>query len=462
MPSLRTLIVILAVVAVATSALAQGNFGTSLHKTRAGKDYWYAAENGGFEAYTNVPIEDLGCVECHGPTDASGDPYPDPYTPDCGDCHDASFNVSQDQCLSCHGRQATEAMVLGYSDVHRDMGMVCWDCHTSADVHGSSTVYQSMLEPGAVEADCENCHTTQSPEHADYDPHDGALHCTSCHAQTVISCYNCHFESQVDSHVKRAMQPLHDFVLLVNRTKDGKVYPATFQSLTYEGSAFAAFGPFTSHTITGEGARTCGECHHNYGASNAAIAEYNETGQIRFTEWDDDTKTLSWVHGVVPLPTDYETSFKMDFLTYTGATTDPPPGDANLWTGIGKDTWDGHQLFFATPLTEAQMAAIGMTAPVGVGEVPLPFAVTGNYPNPFNPATTIAINLEQAGQVHLAVFDVRGRQVRSLMQGALEAGAHEVSWNGRDDAGELVPSGTYLAVLSGAGGEASHKLVLAK
>jgi len=463
MKALHFSLALLLIASFAAPAFAQGDFNTSLHKTRNGKDYWYSAENGGFEAFTNVPITELGCVECHGPTDANGEPYPDPYSPGCSDCHMSNFDVEQDQCLSCHGRQKTEWQALGYSDVHRDAGFVCWDCHTMDDIHGDGTEYQSMLEPGAIDTDCENCHEPE-PSHAAYDPHDGALHCTSCHAQTVISCYNCHFESALESHVKRAKQPLYDFVLLVNRDKDGKVYPATFQSLSYDGSAFVAFGPFTSHTITREGARTCSECHHNMGSQNAAIEEYNATGELRFATWDDDAKMLSWIHGVVPFPNDYETSFKMDFITYTGDTSDPPPGDANLWTGIGKDTWDGHQLFFATPLTEDQMEALGMEAPVStVPESAVPsFAITGNYPNPFNPTTKVTFHLTTPGEVSLQVFDVRGQRVRMLTSGRFDEGAHEVMWDGCDDSGLALPSGTYMARLMGNGGLSSHKLVLAK
>ncbi len=47
-------------------SFAQSNFNTSLHKTRNGKPTWYNSENGGFETLTNVPVEDIGCVECHG------------------------------------------------------------------------------------------------------------------------------------------------------------------------------------------------------------------------------------------------------------------------------------------------------------------------------------------------------------------------------------------------------------
>jgi hypothetical protein len=170
--------------------------------------------------------------------------------------------------------------------------------------------------------------------------------------------------------VKRAKGALHDFIILGNREKDGKVYPMTFQSLTYDGSAFAAFGPFTSHTITREG-RSCSDCHLNYiDGANEAIEEYNATGQIKFAKWDEDTKTLDSIKGVIPMPADYQDTWAMDFLTYTGDTTDPPPGDPNLWTGIGKEKWDGHQMFFTDPLSNEQMVALGFDVP-GYDPAPL-------------------------------------------------------------------------------------------
>ncbi len=68
-------------------------------------------------------------------------------------------------------------------------------------------------------------------------------------------------------------------------------------------------------------------------------------------------------------------------------------------------------------------------------------------PNPFNPSTTLAFRLAAAGPVRLGVFDVRGRLVRTLVDGALPAGDHAVTWQGRDQDGELVSSGTYFVRL---------------
>lgn len=70
-----------------------------------------------------------------------------------------------------------------------------------------------------------------------------------------------------------------------------------------------------------------------------------------------------------------------------------------------------------------------------------------NVPNPFNPTTRISFETDRAGAVTLMVFDVRGCLVQRLLDGELEAGRHEVIWNGRYADGSLAPSGTYFCRL---------------
>ena len=69
-------------------------------------------------------------------------------------------------------------------------------------------------------------------------------------------------------------------------------------------------------------------------------------------------------------------------------------------------------------------------------------------PNPFNPATVIAYELDEPGLVDLRLFDLRGRLVRILVAGQPRtAGRHETTWNGRDTSGRNLPSGTYICRL---------------
>jgi hypothetical protein len=93
---------------------------------------------------------------------------------------------------------------------------------------------------------------------------------------------------------------------------------------------------------------------------------------------------------------------------------------------------------------------------------PRAFALEQNYPNPFNPSTVISFTLNEQAVVSLNVYDLQGRLVNSLLQDDLAAQRYEVRWNGRDDAGQPVPAGLYLATLASGDIQISRKMMLAK
>jgi hypothetical protein len=95
-------------------------------------------------------------------------------------------------------------------------------------------------------------------------------------------------------------------------------------------------------------------------------------------------------------------------------------------------------------------------------DVAAALAITGNHPNPFNPSTAIAFALGGTAATQLDIYDLSGRKVRTLVDATLDAGQHTVRWNGQDDAGRPLASGTYVARLRSGGQVTSHKLVLAK
>ncbi len=104
------------------------------------------------------------------------------------------------------------------------------------------------------------------------------------------------------------------------------------------------------------------------------------------------------------------------------------------------------------------------TGPTAVPEqIPAQFALHPCAPNPFNPNTTIRYDVPSNGaRVAITIFDVAGRRVRALVDGARPAGQQRVSWDGRDDAGRTVASGVYFYRMSSGSFTQTRKMVLLK
>ncbi len=83
-------------------------------------------------------------------------------------------------------------------------------------------------------------------------------------------------------------------------------------------------------------------------------------------------------------------------------------------------------------------------------------------PNPFNPATEIAFELDREQDVRLDVYDLAGRRVTTLAAERFAAGHHTVTWRGRDQSGQAVPSGAYLVRLVTERAVRSQKVMLAR
>lgn len=83
-----------------------------------------------------------------------------------------------------------------------------------------------------------------------------------------------------------------------------------------------------------------------------------------------------------------------------------------------------------------------------------------NYPNPFNPETTIPFNLSHLTRVSILIYDIQGKLVRTLLKGkALGSGSHTISWDGTDNSGNRVGSGTYLFRMTTGGYHKTKKMI---
>ncbi len=103
-----------------------------------------------------------------------------------------------------------------------------------------------------------------------------------------------------------------------------------------------------------------------------------------------------------------------------------------------------------------------VTEVTDVENTPQRLSLTKNYPNPFNPRTTIGFSLPAAGAVRLQIFDMQGRLVRTLVDGDLPAGTHARVWDGTDDGGRQAASGMFVSRLAHGDRTVSRKLMLMK
>jgi len=198
--------------------------------------------------------------------------------------------------------------------------------------------------------------------------------------------------------------------------------------------------------------------------------------------WDDNRESfMHWIkaarYGVNGVVTDTSTGLPLAAtVTVAGNAkpvyTDPDHGD--YYKLLEDGSWDisfsapdyitqtvyGVSTTWGTPtVLNIQLVSDGTAsepAPPRLSEL------IGAYPNPFNPRTTLRFTLAEAGRARLAIHDIRGRVLRTLVDGDLPAGEREAAWDGRDGAGESLPSGVYFARLELGKEHYSSKLLLLK
>ncbi|MCP4708745.1 MAG: T9SS type A sorting domain-containing protein, partial [Planctomycetes bacterium] len=79
-----------------------------------------------------------------------------------------------------------------------------------------------------------------------------------------------------------------------------------------------------------------------------------------------------------------------------------------------------------------------------IDEIPTVYSLSRNYPNPFNPRTTIQFALPEAGQVKMTIYNSTGQVVKTLVDAEMEAAYHSVQWDGTNDSGQTISSGVYF------------------
>ncbi|MFZ0390511.1 MAG: T9SS type A sorting domain-containing protein, partial [Calditrichia bacterium] len=134
-------------------------------------------------------------------------------------------------------------------------------------------------------------------------------------------------------------------------------------------------------------------------------------------------------------------------------------GNAKIRFTFGSDAASEEEGWYIDDVSLTPTTGI---APVEMTSLPKRFGIEDNYPNPFNPATTIRYVLTETGTVSLDIYDMSGRKIRTLVNGNEAAGEKEVRWNGITESGSHAASGIYLAVLRQGARQSVQKLILMK
>lgn len=123
-----------------------------------------------------------------------------------------------------------------------------------------------------------------------------------------------------------------------------------------------------------------------------------------------------------------------------------------------------HPWVFVVAVDDAELESIP-SSPAAVADVPdavKEVQLSGAFPNPFNPRATIKYALPRTIRMRLAIYDLSGRKVRVLVDGVVTAGRHVAVWEGIDDAGRALPSGTYFSRLEAGDKVLTNRMMLLK
>ena len=94
--------------------------------------------------------------------------------------------------------------------------------------------------------------------------------------------------------------------------------------------------------------------------------------------------------------------------------------------------------------------------------IPLQFVLHQNYPNPFNPVTTLRYDLPEDAMVNITIYNMMGRQVKTLINDQQTAGYRSTQWNATNNAGSPVSAGIYLYMIQAGDFRQTKKMVLLK
>lgn len=190
----------------------------------------------------------------------------------------------------------------------------------------------------------------------------------------------------------------------------------------------------------------------------------NAGGQISFFDQNNLVGAIATSSYQVGVPLEVLYEYDLDAGTYDvslGGSLLLDDEDHGITTrGIGRLMFTNNAFSAGHfVLDDVKVQKGGAALAAGPGVVPGLGMLHAPQPNPMRSGTRVRFDLEQAGAVQVSVFDATGRRVRTLINGALGVGTHDIRWDGADDRGITVPAGLYFVRLHSGGQAVARKVI---
>jgi predicted CXXCH cytochrome family protein len=375
------------------------------------------------------------CGECHG-----GDPHTPIYDDWLKSMHAKSkytssgtftMTATSSNCAGCH---TAEGMIQWFQqtavvpnvvvgDTSKTVQITCAGCHNP---HGSKNEHQLRL--AAVQL-CEKCHNPEYPQDSVGTQVGKAVHNSTAYMFEGIGGYQYAGYTYQSSAHKFAV-PGKCVTCHVHQ-----VTPPVITDTT---------PVYTGHTFVPR-IEACKTCHADIDTTKPDF-DYRHTQ----TATDSIAAILATKLATAKTHADSaSTGFQRAKFNYDFYMAEGSHGIHNTKYAQG---------LLISSIQNFSLTGVQLTDPT----TPLKFALDQNFPNPFNPSTTISFSVAKKEPVRIQVFDINGQLVNTLLDQEMEAGRYKIVWSGDDRAGNTVASGVYFVKMHATSFESVRKMLMVR